>query len=190
MLIVSQNALNHNIEFPDSTVYRINLAWINSIEELEILLKNHNTQPIFLDLPKGRIKPPDNRYTLEDLFNILNIYKNIKYFAISNVNHPDDLKIYTKVIPKEIILVPKIESPTGIINIKTIVDSIPTSKKILMLDHDDLYSSIIKNKEPSSKFTEYIQTLSEFCNKNNVILLRTIGVIFSDEEKRTTQYIQ
>ena len=68
MLIVSQNALNQNIEFPEATVYRINLAWINSIEELEILLTKHNTQSIFLDLPKDRIKPPNNRYTLEDLF--------------------------------------------------------------------------------------------------------------------------
>jgi citrate lyase beta subunit len=190
MLIVSQNALNQNIQFPDSTIFRINLAWINSIEELETLLIKHDTEPIFLDLPKGRIKPPNNRYTLEDLFNILNIHKNIKYFAISNVNSPDDLNIYKKVIPKEIILVPKIESPTAIQNIKNIVDAIPTSEKILMLDHDDLYSSLIKNKEPSSKFTEYIQILSTFCNENNVSLLRTVGVIFSDEEKRTTQYIQ
>ena len=190
MLIVSQNALNHNIQFPDSTVYRINLAWINSIEELENLLIKHNTQPIFLDLPKGRIKPPNNRYTLEDLFNILNVHKNIKYFAISNVNSPDDLNIYKKVIPKEIILVPKVESPIAVLNIKNIVDAIPTSEKILMLDHDDLYSSLIKNKEPSSKFIEYIQTLSDFCSKNNVSLLRTIGVIFSDDEKRTTQYVQ
>ena len=59
-----------------------------------------------------------------------------------------------------------------------------------MLDHDDLYSNLIKNKESSSKFTEYITTLKEFCDKNNIVLLRTIGVIFSDEEKRTTQYIK
>ena len=190
MLIVSQNALNQNIEFPEATVYRINLAWINSIEELEILLTKHNTQSIFLDLPKDRIKPPNNRYSLEDLFNILNTHKNIKYFAISNVNSPDDLNIYKNAIPKEIVLVPKIESPVGVLNINSIVDAIPTSEKILMLDHDDLYSALIKNKEPSSKFTEYIQTLSDFCNENNVSLLRTIGVIFSDDEKRTTQYIQ
>jgi len=35
-----------------------------------------------------------------------------------------------------------------------------------------------------------ISTLKEFCEKNSVVLLRTIGVIFSDEEKRTTQYIK
>ena len=100
------------------------------------------------------------------------------------------MNIYKNAIPKEIVLVPKIESPVGVLNINSIVDAIPTSEKILMLDHDDLYSALIKNKEPSSKFTEYIQTLSDFCNENNVSLLRTIGVIFSDDEKRTTQYIQ
>jgi citrate lyase beta subunit len=190
MLIVSQNALNQNIQFPDSTVYRINLAWINGIDELEKLLVQHSDQPIFLDLPKGRIKPPNNRYTLEDLFNILNIHKNIKYFAISNVNSSEDLTIYKKVIPKQIILVPKIESPTAVMNIKNIIETIPTSEKIIMLDHDDLYSSLIKNNEPSTKFTEYIKKLSDFCDENNVSLLRTIGVIFSDDEKRTTQYVQ
>ena len=96
MLIISQNASNYGIPFPDDTVYRINLAWVNSIDELEILLKKHQKQPIFLDLPKGRIKPPNNRYTLEDLFAVLNTHKNIKFFAVSNVNSSEDLSIYIK----------------------------------------------------------------------------------------------
>mgnify|MGYP000844989083 FL=1 len=50
-----------------------------------------------------------------------------------------------------------------------------------MLDHDDLYRSIEKNDEPISKFHDSIDTLVEFCNKNNVILLRTRGVIFADD---------
>ena len=190
MLIISQNASNYGIPFPDETVYRINLAWVNSIKELEDLLQKHQKQQIFLDLPKGRIKPPNNKYSLEDLFAILISHKNIKYFAVSNVNSPEDLSIYIKVIPKEIIIVPKIESPTAVLNIKNIVDVIPTTKKIIMLDHDDLYSNLIKNKEQSTKFTEYIKKLTEFCNENNVILLRTIGVIFSEEEKRPTQYVK
>ena len=129
MLIVSQNALNHNIQFPDSTVYRINLAWINNIQELESLLTKYNRQSIFLDLPKGRVKPPNNRYTLEDLFNILNVHKNIRYFAISNVNSPDDLNVYKKAIPAEIVLVPKIESPTGVLNIDEICTALKSKEK-------------------------------------------------------------
>ena len=190
MLIISQNASNYGIPFPDDTIFRINLAWVNSIEELENLLQKHKEQQIFLDLPKGRIKPPNNRYTLEDLFSIINSNNNIKYFAVSNVNSPEDLSIYTKVIPKEIIIVPKIESPKAVLNIKNIVDALPTPEKILMLDHDDLFSNLIKNNEPTTKFTEYIKDLTKFCDANNISLLRTIGVIFSDEEKRTTQYIK
>jgi citrate lyase beta subunit len=190
MLIISQNASKFCIPFPDDTIYRINLAWINSIKELEDLLQQHQNQKIFLDLPKGRIKPPNNKYTLEDLFTILNNYKSIKYFAISNVNSPEDLSIYVKIIPKDIILVPKIESPFGVLNIKNIMDIIPSTEKIVMLDHDDLYSNLIKMNEPSSKFTEYVNKLKEFCEQENIVLLRTIGVIFSDEENRTTQYIK
>lgn len=190
MLIISQNAANYGIPLPEDTIYRINLAWVNSIKELEDLLEKHQKQKIFLDLPKGRIKPPNNRYSLEDLFEILNNYDNIKYFAISNVNSPEDLALYVKVLPKKIIIVPKIESPKAVLNIKDIVESIPTTTKILMLDHDDLYSNLIKNQEPSTKFTEYIKKLTEFCADNNVSLLRTIGVMFSEEENRPTQYIK
>ena len=32
-------------------------------------------------------------------------------------------------------------------------------------------------------------TIDIFCKENNITLLRTIGVIFSDEEKRITEYI-
>ena len=190
MIIISQNASNYGIPFPDETTYRINLAWVNSITELESLLQKHQSQQIFIDLPKGRVKPPNNKYSLDDLLTILNTNKNIKYFAVSNVNSSEDLSMYINVVPKEIIIVPKIESPKAVLNIENIVNAIPTSKKIIMLDHDDLYSALIKNKEPSTKFTEYISKLKEYCEKNNVTLLRTVGVIFSDEEKRTTQYIK
>ena len=57
-----------------------------------------------------------------------------------------------------------------------------------MLDHDDLYSNLIKKNEEPEKFKEYISNLTNFCQKNNIIMLRTIGVIFSDEETRITQY--
>lgn len=188
MLIISQNASNYAIPIPDGAVYRINLAWVNDIKELENLLQKHLKHQIFLDLPQDRIKPPNNDYTLEDLEEILNSYKNIKYFAVSNVNSPKDLQKFITFIPKEITIVPKIESPEAISNIKKIVDVIPGAEKIVMLDHDDLYSALIKNKESNTKFTEYIKTLKEFCDENSVVLLRTIGVIFSDEEKRVTQY--
>ena len=57
-----------------------------------------------------------------------------------------------------------------------------------MLDHDDLFSSIIHNNEDKNKFQEHIKLLIDFCNANSISLLRTVGVVFSDDEKRTTQY--
>ena len=59
-----------------------------------------------------------------------------------------------------------------------------------MLDHDDLFSNLVKKKESPGKFKDYIISLTNFCQKNNIILLRTIGVVFSDEETRDTQYIK
>jgi len=57
-----------------------------------------------------------------------------------------------------------------------------------MLDHDDLFSSIINNNEDKNSFQEYIKNLVDFCEENNISLLRTVGVMFSDDEKRITQY--
>jgi len=189
MLIVSQNISNHNITFSSDVIYRINLSWINNLQELEALLKKHDKQKIFLDLPVNRIKPPNNKYSLDDIIPILNSYENIRYFAISNVNNGNDLESYNDLIPKNITIIPKIESPDGITNVSEIVKAIPSQEKILMLDHDDLFSTLTKLGEQPSKFKDYINELVKFCKENNITLLRTIGVIFSDEEKRITEYI-
>ena len=189
MLIVSQNISQYSISFPNDVIYRINLAWINNLQELERLLKKHDKQKIFLDLPINRIKPPNNKYSLDDIVSILNSYENIKYFAISNVNNANDLESYNDLIPKNVTIVPKIESPDGISNVSEIVQAIPGQEKILMLDHDDLFSALTKLAEPPSNFKNYVNELVEFCKENNITLLRTIGVIFSDEEKRITEYI-
>ena len=189
MLIVSQNISNHNITFSSDVIYRINLSWINNLQELEALLKKHDKQKIFLDLPVSRIKPPNNKYSLDGIIPILNSYENIRYFAISNVNNANDLESYNDLIPKNITIIPKIESPDGITNVSEIVKAIPGQEKILMLDHDDLFSTLTKLGEQPSKFKDYINELVQFCKENNITLLRTIGVIFSDEEKRITEYI-
>jgi len=187
MRIFSQNIINYGIPVPENSILRINLAWINSIKELEIILQKNNNSDIFLDLPVGRTKPPNNKYSFEDVVLILQKNENIQYLAISNVNSAENIKELIKTIPKQVSLVPKIESPEGVKNIGEII-KVLGDKKIIMLDHDDLYSNLIKKNEKPEKFKEYILNLSNFCQKNNVIMLRTIGVIFSDEETRVTQY--
>jgi len=59
-----------------------------------------------------------------------------------------------------------------------------------MLDHDDLFSEILKTNEPTDVFKKYVQQLVDYCNSNKITLLRTIGVMFSDEEKRISEYIK
>ena len=187
--IISQNIINYGIEIPDDTILRINLAWCSSVKQLRNILEEHKNNSIFIDLPIKRIKPPNNKYTLNDLISVISSYSQIKYFAISNVESASDLEDYIQNIPPNIILVPKIESPIAIQNISEIVNAIPTDKKVLMLDHDDLFSRIVKNNESIDNFQSYIQKLSDYCSSNKITLLRTIGVIFSDEEKRISEYI-
>ena len=179
---------NYDLVLPKEVVFRINLAWCNSLEELEVKLAKNKKSEFFIDLPVNRIKPPNNRYSLDGLLPIIKSNKQIKYFAISNVENKNDLQPFLKKLPDYINIVPKIESPKAVLNIKEICDSLKTEKKVVMLDHDDLFSSIIRNGEDKNNFQEYVRKLIDFCEENDVSLLRTVGVVFSDDEKRITQY--
>ncbi len=189
MRIFSQNIINFGIPIPTDSILRINLAWIDTLDDLKSLLQKHAQSKIFLDLPIGRTKPPNNKYSFDDLALILNSNKNICYFAISNVNSSQDLVPFLNKIPQHVTIVPKIESPDGVLNIENIVNVLG-DEKVIMLDHDDLFSNLIKRNETPDKFKEYIAILANFCKTNNVVMLRTIGVIFSDEETRITQYMK
>ncbi|SVD26314.1 uncharacterized protein METZ01_LOCUS379168 [marine metagenome] len=188
MILISQNMENYNLTLPKEGILRINLAWCNSLKELEIKLAKNKKSEFFIDLPVGRVKPPNNKYSLDDLIPIIESNKQIKYFAISNVENKNDLQPFLDKLPDHVNLVPKIESPKAVLNIKEICDSLKTEKKIIMLDHDDLFSSIIHNNEDKNSFQKYIRKLIDFCEKEKISLLRTVGVVFSDDEKRITQY--
>ena len=188
MLLISQNIENYDLALPEEVIFRINLAWCNSLEELEGKLAKNKKSEFFIDLPVGRIKPPNNSYSLDDMIPIIKANPRIRYLAISNVENKDDLQPFLEKLPDYINIVPKIESLAAVLNIKEICDSLKTEKKIVMLDHDDLFSSVIRNNENKSMFQEYIKKLIDFCGENNISLLRTVGVMFSDDESRTTQY--
>ena len=190
MIINSQNATNYDIKFPKGCVFRINLAWCNRLVELKEILKRHEEQEVFVDLPINRIKPPNNTYSLNELFPIIKSNKQIKYFAISNVETASDLVQFQKSIPEWVTIVPKIESPKAIQNIQEITEALRYTKKYIMLDHDDLFSAIIRKNESYDAFQNYIKKLVNFCKENDISLLRTVGVIFSDDEKRVTQYVK
>lgn len=190
MILISQNITNYQFEIPDDAIFRINLAWVNSISELKTLLTKHNTREIFLDLPRNRTKPPDNKYSLPDLIKILKTNNNIKYFAISNIESEYDLDEYIKSVPKEILIVPKIESQKGVENIENIIKKLQYKKPVVMLDHDDLFSDLLKSNQPPQTFSHYVNKLIKFCKENNITLLRTIGIIFTDENKDVSGYMR
>ena len=167
--------------FPSDVIYRINLAWINTVDDLSEILRKHKNHKIFLDLPIRRTKPPENRYSIDSLMPIIKNFLNIRYLAVSNVNSKDDVLDIQNKLPDNITLVPKIESILGIENIKSITDSVKNKEKIIMLDHDDLYRSVEKDNEPISRFQNSINILIEFCKENGIVLLRTRGVIFADD---------
>ena len=190
MILISQNITNYDIPIPENSVFRINLAWVNSIAELKKLLEIHRTRVIFLDLPVNRTKPPNNKYSLNDIISILENYDSIRYIAISNVETEKDLDEYLKVVPENITIVPKIESHKGIENIKDITEKLEYKERFVMLDHDDLYSNLLKSNISLGKFSFYVNNLIEFCKSNNITLLRTIGIIFTDENKNVSDYIR
>ena len=129
------------------------------------------------------------RVEIEQLFlPIIEANPSVRYLAVSNVENKNDLQPFLEKLPDYINIVPKIESTKAVENIKEICDSLKTEKKIVMLDHDDLFSSLIRNNKDRNSFQEYIKKLIDFCEENDISLLRTVGVVFSDDEKRITQY--
>ena len=186
MLLISQNAENYNIKLPKDAVFRINLAWCNSVKELEEKLTKNRDTEFFIDLPVGRLRPPNNRYSLNDLIPIIESNPHVRYFAISNVETENDLKEFLEKLPSRINIVPKIESINAIKNIDSICTALKTEKRMVMLDHDDLFLSIIRNKENKESVQTYEKKLIDYCKKEKISLLRTVGVIFTDDEKRTT----
>ena len=180
MFLVSQN-LEKYMSFPKETVIRINLAWVESLTALENTIQNFEND-IYIDLPVGRTKPPSNSYSIDDLKKIIDKHSNIKYLAISNVENAEDLIEYSEIFGSSLSIVPKIESKKGIENIKDI-SSVMHGKKSIMLDHDDLFSDLIRRNVAPSDFFSYIEKLEDFCAKNSIALLKTRGVIFSDKDK-------
>jgi citrate lyase beta subunit len=189
MILISQNVTNYNIPIPENAVFRINLAWVNSIDALQGLLESHKAHDIFLDLPTNRLKPPNNRYSLRDISSILENRSNVKYLAVSNVDEKEDLDDYIANIPKGITVVPKIESHIGVDNIEGIIGKLQYRERIVMLDHDDLYTNLLQSDIPAERFSTYINRLVDVCRTHDVLLLRTIGIIFADETRLVSDYV-
>ena len=165
--------------FPSDVVLRVNMAWVDSLEKLESTLSKSKLD-FFIDFPSGRMKPPNNKYEMSSLIPIFKKYKNVRYLAISNVESEKIILEYLNIIPNSLSIVPKIETIKGVQNIEEI-SKVLRGEKYVMLDHDDLFVNVMQNGKKVKDFVKLVDVLVSFSSENDIKLLRTRGVIFSDD---------
>ncbi len=181
IIVVSQNLLKYNIDIPPNAILRINLAWHKDLDSVRGLLEEYDEDRIFLDVPIGRKKPPNFEHTFKDIAKLIGEFSNIEYVAISNVESGRAVDYFQSTIFKSVKIVPKIETYTGVENCDEIIGALNYFPTVLMLDHQDLYSDLVRlNKE--KYYLSTVKVLIAVCVKMDAQLLRTIGVIFSTEE--------
>ncbi|MCX5751403.1 MAG: pyruvate kinase [Candidatus Saganbacteria bacterium] len=177
MLIISQHARLLHIPFPEFAVYRVNVAWVRSNEELYDLLKELNND-VFLDFPEGRNKPPKPVLSIEDLVAAMHKFDNIKYFGVTNVKNAKMIKNLREKVPKRIKLIPKIESKEGVDNLEEIFAELRKDESHIMLDKEDLYTDLNNH---NGLFDQYVRLCREKCNNMGIRVLELQGVIFADD---------
>lgn len=179
MLLVSSHIFAcGEIALPDHAVIRINMAWVSSLDKLRSQLDGIKYD-VWLDNPVGRSKPPTNKYELEELVEVISLYPQIKYFAVSNVEGAKDLFEANRSVPKHVTVVPKIETIRGVELFKETL-CVLGGERVVMLDHDDLFADIVRNQgDPADLYEVYVHILESGCKGNNAKLLRTQGVVFS-----------
>ena len=178
MLVISNHVRTLGMEWPEGALIRINLAWIQGgIEEArkiiqEIEASGHMS---FLDMPTGRRKYPRPSMTLKQAIQICkeNI-KSVKLFAFSNAEDVNIIEVIRDAVPSEIGLCPKIETPTGVTNLKDIVRA--AKAKVIMLDAEDLAMSVDGDNEKVANLKESVRST---CKEIGVTCLELRGVIFA-----------
>lgn len=171
-MILSNNAFNF---FPinKNTIKRVNIAWIKSKEELiDIVLSSEHK--IFYDYPYKRTKLPMPIFDVVEAINIANKLKSKLWcFAISNAEDSIFLTTIRTLLDKEIKIIPKIESPLGIENLKEIMNACETDT--LMLDQEDLSGKVDNN---ITKLNQQLNTLKQKAKANKYKILTLQGVVF------------
>jgi hypothetical protein len=126
-------------------VLRVNMAWIRDAADLTSILEQNKDRVIFLDYPEGRNKPPRPVLTMQDAYNAMSIHKNIKYFAVSNVENIQKVRDILAFLPKNIEFVPKIETIRGVKKLAELVYDLGI--KTMQLDKEDLYLDVGKDND-------------------------------------------
>ncbi|MBI5469885.1 hypothetical protein HY968_00990 [Candidatus Kaiserbacteria bacterium] len=174
MIIVSNHLFNTtDLLFPRNVVVRVNLAWIKDLETAHSVLKKIK-HDVYLDYPQGRTRPPKPKLKLSDAINLAKKYKNVKFFAVSNIEDPVMAKKIRDTIPSRIEFVPKIETKRGVMNMLAIIKA--ARVKHAMLDKEDLYRDVYRDVAAYEKLiAEARMRAAEF----NVALLELRGVVFA-----------
>ena len=180
MIIISNNVEKIGMSFPKDCVVRINLAWLKSLSEakavIESILKLDLPRDIFLDYPLNRSKYPIPTLSLLDSIELTNNYKQIvKYFAFSNAEEPNIVEIIRKLLDKDIILVPKIETVKGIKQLYEIINKARTNT--VLLDKEDLFTDVKGNNE---EFIHMIEEVRNYGKDHDIKILELQGVIFAE----------
>jgi|6_EtaG_2_1085325.scaffolds.fasta_scaffold05669_3 citrate lyase beta subunit len=155
-----------------SIVIRINMAHVKDMKELHKFVKVD--YDIFLDYPKGRSKPPVPVLDMNDALEVMSQYKNIKYFATSNIEEVSEVDIICDIIPDTVSFVPKIETLQGVLNLEKIFEG--GRVKHIMLDTEDLYTDIRNDVE---LFLNLKNRVKNTCDEYDVELLELYGVVFN-----------
>lgn len=182
MVIISNNVEKIGMAFPKDCVVRINLAWLKTLSEaktiIESILKLDLPRDIFLDYPLNRSKYPIPTLSLLESIELANNYKQIiKYFAFSNAEEPNIVEIIRKLLDKDIILVPKIETIKGVALLPKITDAAKTD--ILLVDKEDLFTDVKCNNE---KFINMVEEIRKYGKTNNIQILELQGVVFAERK--------
>jgi hypothetical protein len=172
-MILISNHVKDKIIFSNSTVVRINIAWMKDYDDLINNIIKNSIYDIFLDFPEKRRKPPLPILTFDEIIPIFNKYKNIKYFAISNSEDIKHMEEIRDLVPSHVKIVPKIETEKGIRNLLNIVRGAQTN--IIMLDKEDVYMSV---NADGKKFNKLLDILRSEAVRNNIEVLELQGVIF------------
>ncbi len=178
MIIISNHILSQNhLPVPDHVVVRVNVAWVKTKEELEQILQEI-THDIYLDYPQGRSKPPRPTLSLDEVIGFAHRFPHVRYFAVSNVENPDDIHSIKTRLPAHISVVPKIETREGIEKLEQIITKIDA--EYIMLDKEDLYVDVERD---SKLFEDLIELAREKTIRAGAEVLELQGVIFSVNKK-------
>lgn len=172
-LISNHLLLLENFRQMKDVIVRINIAHVKSKKELIKFISID--RDVMIDYPLKRKKPPIPVLTLEEVFPIIKNKKNVKYFAISNVESPLEIIKLKDNLDEGTRIVPKIETIKGVINLREIVEFGRVEE--IMLDSEDLYTD---TKNNNKVYLDLISEVKRICKEEDIKLLELYGVVFSD----------